>query len=135
MRGSGWILRDENNELMAFVHVHDGATASWLRFFIHPSAEADAPLIVESALGHERRRSQKPVYCCARRYEGWLPGALQKIGFKSWGSQAVLVKHTVQHTRREQPQTAVSIESSSMPVTSPYVQRYATEDNTDQQDK
>ena len=128
MRGNGWVLRDDQNELMAFVHVHDGSAATWLRFFIHPSAETDASQIVRAALNHELQRRQKPVYCCVRRYEGWLPGVLLDIGFESWGSQAVLVKHTVHHGRREQPQKAVAIESSGMPATSPFVRGYPIEE-------
>lgn len=128
LRGNGWILRDEQNELMAFVHVHDGSAATWLRFFIHPSAESEASQIVRSALTNEVRRRQKPVYCCVRRYEGWLPAALLDIGFAGWGSQAVMVKHTVHHSRRVRPQKAVAIESSGMPVTSPYVGHYSIED-------
>lgn len=132
MRGNGWVLRDDQNELMAFVHVHDGSTATWLRFFIHPSVETDASQIVRAALNHELQRRQKPVYCCVRRYEGWLPGVLLDIGFKSWGSQAVLVKHTVHHSRREQPQKAVAIESSGMPATSPFVRRYPIEEKKEE---
>lgn len=131
MNGDGWVLRDEHNELAAFVHVHEGSAATWLRFFIHPSAESDAAEIVRTALYYEVERRQKPVYCCVRRYEGWLPAALERTGFYIWGSQAVLVKHTVHHSRRTEPQLAVNLESGGMPATSPFIRRYPIVTNED----
>jgi hypothetical protein len=47
--GEGWVLR-EAGELSAFVHLHQGDTATWLRLFIHPNAEAQADEIVASLL-------------------------------------------------------------------------------------
>jgi hypothetical protein len=124
MSGDGWVLRDERNELTAFVHVNEGSAAAWLRFFIHPSAEAEASEIVRTALVNEVERRRKPVYCCVRRYEGWLPSGLEDAGFSIWRSQAVLVKHTVQHTRQKEPRLAVKLENTGMPATSPFVRRY-----------
>jgi hypothetical protein len=115
------VLRDEHDELAAFVHVHHGSAATWLQFFIHPSADADAADIVRAALNMEKESRGKPVYCCVRRYEGWLPAALERNGFDIWGSQAVLVKHTVKHTKRRKPQLAVNLEQGGMPATSPFV--------------
>lgn len=128
MAGEGWVLRDDGNELTAFVHVHEGAAATWLRFFKHPSAEADAADIVKAVLTIEMERREKPVYCCVRRYEGWFPAALERAGFNIWGSQAVLVKHTVHHTRQTEPQLAVNLENGGMPVTSPFVGPYPGEE-------
>jgi hypothetical protein len=124
MTGDGWVLRDTHDELAAFVHVREGSEATWFRFFIHPSAEADASDIIYAALVIKGERRKKPVYCCVRRYEGLVPAALERSGFKIWASQAVLVKHTVHHTRRTEPHLAVNLDSSRMPATSPFVRRY-----------
>jgi hypothetical protein len=129
--GDGWVLRDDRNDLAAFIHVHEGSAATWLRFFIHPNAEADASEIVKTALQTEVERGKKSIYCCVRRYEGWLPAALERTGFHIWGSQAVLVKHTVHHSRRTQPQKSVNLNNGGIPVTSPYVRRYPIQENRD----
>ena len=72
MTGDAWVLRDDQDEVAAFVHVHEGSMATWLRFFIHPNAEADAGEIVKAALRTEKIRGKRSVYCCVRRYEGWF---------------------------------------------------------------
>jgi len=118
--GKCWVQRDENNELAAFVQIHEGTVATWLRFYLHPGAEHEAEQILQAALAVRSIRPEQPVYCCVRRYEGWLPSALERAGFRLWGSQALMVKHTVQHTQKTQPRTAVSLEGSGIPVSSPY---------------
>jgi hypothetical protein len=122
--GSTWVQRDDKNELAAFMHIHEGGVATWMRFFIHPSAESDSADILKAALLVKKPHPSRPVYLCLRRYEGWVPGVLQNTGFSKWGSQAVLVKHTVQHTQREMPKVAANIEG--MPVSAPYSQYLLT---------
>jgi hypothetical protein len=125
--GSIWLQRDERDELVAFVHIYEGAIGTWMRFFIHPSAESDAEEILKAALLVESPQRSQPVYLCVRRYEGWLPNVLQRAGFEKWSSQAVLVKHTVHHSQREQPKTAVRIENAGIPASAPYSQYYLKE--------
>ena len=120
-----WVQRDEtSNELTAFVQIHEGVVATWLRFFLHPSAEHEAEQILQAALSVKSARADQPVYCCVRRYEGWLPSVLERAGFRIWGSQAVMVKHTVHHVQRPEPRTAVVMENAGIPVSSPYSHRY-----------
>ncbi|MDX1416728.1 MAG: hypothetical protein R3293_21180 [Candidatus Promineifilaceae bacterium] len=118
-RGDTWILRDEHNELVAFAHIHEGNIATWLRFFIHPSVEGSAGDIVRMALSLIDSQDKRPVYCCVRRYEGWLPAVLEMMNFELWGSQAVMVKHTVQHTKHQMPSLEMQIDSSGLPVSTP----------------
>ena len=40
---------------------------------------------------------------------------LQRVGFTKWGSQAVLVKHTVHYSQRELPKMAVNLEKQAFP--------------------
>lgn len=110
----GWVLR-EAGELSAFLHLHQGDTATWLRLFIHPNAEAQANEIVASLLHMNRSQVTLPVYCCLPRYQSWLQGGLERTGFRFWGSQAVMVKHTVQHLQRSMVKTAV-LETGGIPV-------------------
>lgn len=122
-KGEAWILRD-NDELEAFVHVHEGPLATWMRFFIHPNAESDAYDIVAASLQVRPPRANRPIFCCVRRYEGWLPSALERIGFRIWGSQAVMVKHTVHHVQQSMPRLSAVMEGQGVPVSSPFIQRH-----------
>jgi hypothetical protein len=65
--GSTWIQRDDKNELAAFVHIHEGSVATWMRFFIHPSAESDSANILKAALLVKKPNQSRPVYLCLRR--------------------------------------------------------------------
>lgn len=125
--GEAWVVR-EQDELEAYVHIHEGPVATWFRFFIHPNAEGDAEEIVTAALEVNPPRAKRPVYCCVRRYEGWLPTALERGGFRAWGSQAVMVKHTVHQPKDPMPKLAAVLEKQGMPVSTPYVQNYETHD-------
>ncbi len=125
--GSTWVQRDEVGDLAAFVQIHEGSIATWIRFFVHPGAESDAEEILRSALLVQTAQRSKPVYLCVRRYEGWLPTVLQRTGFQKWASQAVMVKHTVHYSQREMPRTAVNLENAGVPVSAPYSQFLSAE--------
>lgn len=112
-----WVLRDESQELAAYVHVQDGPGAAWLRFFIHPNAQAETAGIVSAAVKVASPRADHPVYCCVRRYQSWLQTYLQASRFEPWSSQAVMVKHTVHPVRDEQ--TSLSTRLATQSATAP----------------
>jgi hypothetical protein len=118
-----WTMRDADRELAAFVHVHDGPGAAWLRLFIHPNAQAEAAGIVAAAAQIASPRADHPVYCCVRRYQSWLQSYLAINNFEPWGSQAVMVKHTLHPIRGEQPSLAgrLAAHGATAPPT-PYLQ-------------
>ena len=123
--GQGWVLR-EGNELTAFVHIHDGPAATWMQLFIHPNAEAQIDDIIQAALNVSPPRSDHPVYCCVRRYQSWIQNALMRNGFSLWGSQAVMVKHTVHHVQKSLPDLAKSLDGKrQVSPSAPIVQRYS----------
>jgi hypothetical protein len=121
--GEGWVLR-EGGELAAFVNVRRGAIATWLRFFIHPEAESEAADIVAAALEVTFANEPELVYCCVRRYESWLPSALERSGFGLVGSQAVMVRHIVHHAPRPVPEAAVALEGQRISASSPMVRNF-----------
>ncbi len=121
--GEGWILRHDQ-ELAAFISMRKGAIATWLRFFIHPDAEAEADEIVAAALEVAFAHEPELVYCCVRRYESWLPAALERSGFAVVGSQAVMVRHTVHHAPRLMPEPAVALEGQRISASSPLVRNF-----------
>ncbi len=121
--GEGWVLREEG-ELMAFIHLYRGSLASWLRLFIHPHAESRVDEIVMEALHMVRPVVSHPVFCCVRRYQSWLQGALNRTGFSLWGSQAVMVKHTVKHQQRPLADITAVLEAQGIPASAPMVRQY-----------
>ena len=122
-RGGGWLLR-ENGDLAAFGHLHFGSVATWLRLFIHPNAEAQADEIVAAMVGVAGRKTQRPIYCCVRRYQSWLQRPLQDAGFVHCGSQAVMVKHTVHHLSKPMPEMSAVLDPQHVPASAPMIPRY-----------
>lgn len=121
--GESWVLR-EDGELMAFIHIYKGSLSSWLRLFIHPHAEAAVDEIVFAAMQVARPTATQPVFCCVRRYQSWLQGSLHRAGFSLWGSQAVMVKHTVKHQKKAVTELTAVLEGQGIPASAPIVQRY-----------
>ncbi|NHZ71684.1 MAG: hypothetical protein GWP17_01185 [Aquificales bacterium] len=121
--GEGWVLR-EDGELVAFVHIHTGSIASWMRLFVHPNAESWAKDILSVALRRVMPTPIHPVFCCVRRYQSWLQGPLERTGFSLEESQAVMVKHTVQHHKKGLSETTAVLETQGIPASAPIVRQY-----------
>jgi len=121
--GESWVLREEG-EVTAFVHIQKGSLASWLRLFIHPHAESRVDEIVVAALQMARPAVSCPVFCCVRRYQSWLQGPLHRAGFSLWGSQAVMVKHTVKQQRKPLTELTAVMEAQGIPASAPLVRHY-----------
>ena len=121
--GEGWVLR-EDGELVAFVHIHNGPIASWMRLFVHPNADSWAQDILAVALHRAMPTPTHPVFCCVRRYQSWLHGPLERTGFSLQDSQAVMVKHMVQHQKKGWSETTAVLETNGIPASAPLVRRY-----------
>ena len=119
----GWVVR-EDGELAAYVYIHTGETAVWLGLFIHPNADVRVNDIVATALGVKRLKKSLPVYCCIRRYQSWIQSSLQRLGFTFWGSQAVMVKHTVHHTQKPLHNLSTVLEQKGISPTTTIVRHY-----------
>ncbi|WP_420642121.1 hypothetical protein [Candidatus Leptofilum sp.] len=129
--GAGWVLHEEN-ELAAFVHVHVGPVATWMRLFIHPSAEIRAERIITAVVQKTPAAATRPIYCCVRRYQSWVQTALERSGFTSWGSQAVMVKHIVQKAAKPLTDLSAALEAQGITPTAPLIRQYQ---NTGQSEK
>lgn len=121
--GSGWVLHEEN-DLAAFVHVHVGPVATWMRLFIHPSAETQADQIISAVVRQNPAAADRPIYCCVRRYQSWVQNALERSGFTLWGSQAVMVKHIVQMASKPLTDLSAALEAQGISPTAPIIQPY-----------
>lgn len=118
--GMVWVLREANG-ITAFVHRHDGAIGSWLRFFIHPDATIPTEKLIESAVQLRPPSPDHPLYCAVPRYQSWLRLALQKIGFIHWGSHAVIVKHTVKRVQMGVPAQNQLLPAKGVARTTPFI--------------
>lgn len=122
--GSNWILR-EDDELAAFVHLSEGSAATWLRLLIHPNAHTKPKEIIQAAAGVVPPSSERPMYCCIRRYQSWLQNALERAGFQYWGSQAVMVKNIIRRVENAQRTLEQRLESQAIPGSSSLVQSFS----------
>ena len=125
--GASWVLHEEN-ELAAFVHVHVGPVATWLRLFIHPSAEAQADQIITAVIRQNPEAASRPIYCCVRRYQSWVQTALERSGFTLWGSQAVMVKHIVQKATKPLSDLSAALDAQGITPTAPLIRPYQKPD-------
>jgi hypothetical protein len=121
--GTGWVLR-EDGELAAFVQLHDGPAATWMRLFVHPNAEARVEEILTAVLHITPPRLTHPVYCCVRRYQSWIQNALARTNFTLWGSQAVMVKHTVHHVQKSAADLSALLEIQPVSPTTPMMRNW-----------
>ena len=122
--GQNWVLREKDGELAAYVHITTGTVASWMQLFIHPNAHSKPKEIVKAALDIISPSPELPIYCCVRRYQSWLLGALETAGFRPWGSQAVMVKQIVQPVMHRTPALKDVIQAQTVPGSSPAIQGF-----------
>jgi hypothetical protein len=122
--GQNWLLREEG-ELTAYVHIQSGAIADWMRLFVHPNARTKPTKIIEAALQTQAATVEHPMYCCVRRYQSWLLSALEKSGFRPWGSQAVMVKHIVQRVSTSAPALENVLEPNAVPGSTTFIQGFS----------
>lgn len=130
--GVGWVLH-EDNELAAFVHVHIGPVATWMRLFIHPSAEIQADRIITAVVQKTPTAASKPIYCCVRRYQSWVQTALEQSGFTLWGSQAVMVKHIVQKAAKPLTDLSAALEAQGITPSAPLIRQYRSTGQLEEQ--
>jgi hypothetical protein len=122
--GRNWLLREEG-ELTAYIHIDSGTVADWMRLFIHPNARTKPTKIIEAALTTQTATVEHPIYCCVRRYQSWLLGALERSGFRPWGSQAVMVKHIVQRVDSPAPGLENVLEPNTVPGSTTFIQGFS----------
>ena len=123
--GQNWVLREKHGELAAYVHITTGTVANWMQLFIHPNANSKPKEIIKAALDIVSPTPELPIYCCVRRYQSWLLGALENAGFRPWGSQAVLVKQIVQPVKHRTPALQDVLQAQTVPGSSPAIQGFS----------
>ena len=116
-RHGSWVLR-EDGELTAFVHLHIGSAATWMRLFMHPDAISSADALLTAVLQLIPGKETHPVYASVRRYQGWQQAPLERIGFELVRSQAVMARHTTRQIKRQTGGLRTS-DGKRIPVSTP----------------
>lgn len=89
-----YVLEDQM-EIVAFLQVRRGPDGAWFNLLIHPRAEARASQIIQFGLSLFGSNWNAPISCGVRRYQEWLRRPLESLGFETYGSSVVMVKHLV----------------------------------------
>ncbi len=113
-RNGGWILR-EGGKLAAYIHLHTGSTATWIRLFIHPDVVSSMDVLLTAVLQLVPGKATHPVYVGVRRYQGWQKTALERAGFERVQSQAVMARHTTRQTKHRPPSLQKTSDSQRVP--------------------
>ncbi len=92
--GRGMVC-EQQGRIMAYLSIQEGKSGIFIQTFLHPEMYDQAMTLHGAVLARLPRAERCPVYICVRRYQDWLRGPLAGLGFEAWGSQAVMVKHTV----------------------------------------
>jgi len=95
--GTRGYVYEVKGELAAYVEVRRGSHGAWFNLLVHPDAESRASLIMGEALAELGPLWDKPIFCGVRRYQEWLRRPLESLGFESFGSSVLMVKHLVAH--------------------------------------
>jgi hypothetical protein len=92
--GHGGLAYERDGRIIAYLSVQEGKCGVYIQSFLHPEGLDEAENILAAALSNLPRAERVPVYFCVRSYQDWWRRSLNALGFESWASQAVMVKHT-----------------------------------------
>lgn len=106
------LLCEQNGRVMAYFSISEGRSGIFVQSFLHPEMYEQSRAVHSAVLARLPRAERCPVYVCVRRYQDWLRGPLTDLGFESWASQAVMVKHTVARIEHPVLKTVTRLEGA-----------------------
>jgi hypothetical protein len=118
-RGRRGLLHWDEGELRAYLDIERGPRGVWMQPYIHPAVEN-----IDHLLAAFLRRSSepdRPTYVCLRSYQGWMSGALDRLGFTRVAEQAVLVRRLAATARQAFPAAIPAINGGHVEPTTPFV--------------
>lgn len=106
-------------ELLGYLEIERGPLGIWIQPYFHPAAERPDDLLAGSMrhLGDSRNR---PLYMCVRSYQGWMNDPLERLGFETGPSQAVMVKRLAVLLRRPALASLPALEATRPEPTAPF---------------
>jgi hypothetical protein len=117
-RGRRGLLHWAEGELRAYLDLERGPLGVWVQPYIHPAVEAIDMLL--AAFLRRAAASDRPVYLCLRSYQGWMVGALDRLGFERVAEQAVMVRRLAVAVRRAVPAPRTVIAAGRAEPTTPF---------------
>lgn len=94
------VLRGElSGEVFGYLSLTRGKLAHWLKLVVHPERINQSLTLLEQALYMIRTWPRLPIYCDVRDYEGFLPDALERVGFRRQMTRTLLVRQTIASIR------------------------------------
>jgi hypothetical protein len=117
-RGRRGLLHWAEGELRAYLDLERGPRGVWAQPYIHPAVEAIDKLL--AAFLHRAGEPERPVYLCLRSYQGWMVGALDRLGFERVAEQAVMVRRLAATVRRAVPATLPALDGGRVEPTTPF---------------
>ena len=95
-----FVLRGElSGEVLGYLSLTHGKLAHWLKLVVHPERVHQSSALLEQALYLMRNWTPQPIYCDVRDYEGFLPDALERVGFTREMTRTLLVRQTLANIR------------------------------------
>jgi len=90
---SNVVLVSGSQEILGHLFLRKGRRGDWLKIIMHPDVcdRADS-LLSQGIAALGTMRSARPVYCDVREYEGYVIGALERMGFQPLVSRALMVR-------------------------------------------
>ncbi len=92
--GHGGLVYERDGKILAYLSVQEGKCGVYIQSFLHAEGLDQAERILAACMANLSRAERVPVYFCVRSYQDWWRRSLNALGFESWASQAVMVKHT-----------------------------------------
>ncbi|MEP7288184.1 MAG: hypothetical protein ABI947_20710 [Chloroflexota bacterium] len=117
--GHGGLVYEENGQILGYLSIQEGKYGLYVQSLLHPDAYHQSRMIIAALLARLPRVERLPLYWPVRRYQEWLNGPLNDMGFDAWSSQAVMVKHTVY--RLEQPALKMVYAKGMIPARTPVI--------------
>ena len=113
-----FVLRGKlEGEVFAYLSLTRGKLAHWLKLVVHPERVNQSSVLLEQALYMMRTWPEHPIYCDVRDYEGFLPDALERVGFTRMMTRTLLVRHITANIRVKATQRRLLLEAA--PETAP----------------
>jgi hypothetical protein len=117
-RGRRGLLHWAEGELRAYLDLERGPRGVWTQPYIHPAVETIDHLL--AAFLRRVAESDRPVFLCVRSYQGWMVGALHRLGFERVSEQAVMVRRLAAAVRRAVPAPLPAINGGRAEPTTPF---------------
>lgn len=86
---------ERDGHLAGYLAVKQGKMGIVIRPYFHPEVYDSAVGAVMAVLANLAHADEVPVYVYARAYQDWLRGLLERVGFRPWTDQALMVKDTL----------------------------------------